>query len=327
MPVPRSIRALDAARRRARGGDIATMTLDEIHAARGPYIPDDAPGAAILQRLGRFIAGTPRDDVRVTEVTVPGAVGPLTARRHEPPDPAPNQPLVLHLHGGGWVVGGPIQYDWICGELAAGLGAVVVSVDFRKAPEHPAPAAPDDANAAARWLLGGGGADLGAPGPMVVAGDSAGGNLSALAAIAVRDAGLDGLVAQLLIYPGTDLTSSMPSVRELDDEPILKRPDIDGFLARYLAGDVAADDPRVSPLFVDDLAGLAPACVQTAEFDPLKDEGAAYAARLAEAGVPVRYTEYVDMPHGFVSLPGLAPSARQAVAELVQFARPLVAAA
>ncbi len=302
------------------------MTPAMITAARGPWIPDDLRGAPTLQRLARSIAGTPRGDVRITEVTVPGATGPLPARRHEPAELAPGRPLVLHLHGGGWVVGGPVQYDWFCGELASGLGAVVVSVDYRKAPEHPAPAAPDDGNAVARWLLGEDGGDaLGAPGPLVVAGDSAGGNLAALAAIAVRDANLDGLVAQLLVYPGTDLTSSMPSVAELDDEPVLSRPDIDAFLAHYLPDDVAGDDPRVSPLFVEDLSGLAPACVQTAEFDPLKDEGVAYAARLVEAGVAVRHTEYVDMPHGFVSLPGLLPSARQAVAELVQFARPLVA--
>ncbi len=325
MPVARRIHALDALRRRARGGDIATMSLEEIRAARGPIVPDGVRGADLLQRLARTITGTPRPEVVTTEVTVPGAAGPLPARRHEPPSSAPGAPVLLHLHGGGWVVSGPLNYDWICAELAAELGAVVVSVDYRKAPEHPAPAAADDAIAVARWILtDGGGTELGAPGPVVVVVDSAGGNLAALAAIAVRDAGVSGLAAQLLIYPATDLTMTMPSATELTHEPVLHRADMEGFVGHYLADELAGDDPHVSPLYVDDLSGLAPACIQTAQFDPLRDEGAAYAQRLSAAGVTVRHTEYVDVPHGFVSLPGLAPSARQAVAELVQFTRPLI---
>jgi acetyl esterase len=158
----------------------------------------------------------------------------------------------------------------------------------------------------------------------VVAGDSAGGNLAALTALAVRDAGLDGLVAQLLVYPCTDLTLASRSATTQVAEPILTRRDMDAFVGMYLAGGVAADDPRVSPLHVDDLGGLAPACVQTAAHDLLRDEGRAYADRLAAAGVSVRHTEYVDVPHGFVSLPGLSPAAHQAVAELLQFTRPLL---
>lgn len=321
MNVPRRFIVLDALRRRLLRGEVAEMTRADILEARGPHVA----GGAFVQRLAAVLTGRPRPEVDRSTTHVPGADGDLSVRLHRPPVVAPERPLVLHLHGGGWVVGGPVQYDWFCGELASGLGALVLSVDYRKAPEHPAPAAADDCAAVARWLLAEGGAtELGAPGPMVVAGDSAGGNLAALTAIAARDAGLEGLAAQLLVYPGTDLTLSSRSATTQTSEPILTRADMEAFVAMYLAAGVPADDPRVSPLHVEDLSRLAPACVQTAEHDPLRDEGRAYADRLAEAGVPVRHTEYAGMPHGFVSLPGLAPSARQAVAELLQFTGPLI---
>lgn len=320
MTVPVSVRLIDWVRDRIRE-PVTELDAAGLAEARGPYVG----GPAVVQRLNQAVTGRPDPDVAITTVEVPGAVGPLPACRHEPPDLAPGRPLVLHLHGGGWVVGGPVQYDWICGELAVGLGAVVVSVDYRKAPEHPAPAAPDDAIAVARWLLAeGGGERLGAAGPVVVAGDSAGGNLAALVALAARDEGLSGLAAQLLVYPATDLTMTSRSATTLTDEPILTRAQMDDFVAMYLAGGIDPADPRVSPLHAPDVAGVAPACVQTAERDPLRDEGNAYAARLEDAGVTVRLSEYVDMPHGFVSMPGLLREARQAVSELVHFARPLI---
>lgn len=325
MSIPRSIRVLAEIRRRA-GYQPERMTLAQLQAARRSPIPAVPVLGPLLERLTDRIVGGPQAGVEVREVTVPGAEGDLAARLHVPDGPAGARPLVLHLHGGGWTVGEPELYDWLCGRLAADLGAVVVSVDYRKAPEDPAPAALEDAVAVARWILvEGGGTTLGAEGPLVVAGDSAGGNLAALVAIALRDAGLDGLVAQLLIYPSTDLTMSSESATTLTHEPLLHRSDMEAFRRHYLSGGLDPKDPRVSPLHVDDLTGLAPACIITAEFDPLRDEGRAYAERLAEAGVQVRLTEYVDMPHGFVSLPGLTISARQAAAELVAFTRPLLA--
>lgn len=324
MPVPLRIRLVDRLRRRI-NAPTADVSPEVLAKKRGPYLPPVPVIGGLLSGAVTAATGRPPAGVAISETTVPGADGDLPARVHRPSRTAAGAPLVLHLHGGGWVVGAPLQYDWICGELADALGAVVVSVDYRMAPEHPAPAAADDAIAVARWILAeGGGATLGAPGPLVVVGDSAGGNLSALVAIAVRDEGLEGLAAQLLIYPATDLTMTSRSATELTHEPILHRSDMEAFVGTYLAGGVDAADPRVSPLHVADLSGLAPACVITASADPLKDEGRAYAERLAEAGVPVRHTEYIDMPHGFASLPGLAPSARQAVAELVQFTRPLL---
>lgn len=320
MRVPLRFRVLDGVRRKVLRGEVAAMSHDDILAARGPHVQ----GGAWLQRLAALVTGRPRGDVERSTLFLPGAEGDLPARLHRPAVVAPERPAVLHLPGGGWVVGGPVQYDWFCGELAAELGALVVSLDYRKAPEHAAPAAAEDCAAVATWLLEGGVVELGAPGPLVVAGDSAGGNLAALTALAVRDAGLAGLAAQLLVYPGTDLTLTSHSATTQTDEPILTRTDMEAFVAMYLAGEVEPADPRVSPLHVEDLSGVAPACVQTAEHDPLRDEGRAYAERLAAAGVAVRHTEYAGMPHGFTSLPGLAPAAHQAVAELVQFTRPLI---
>lgn len=325
MSVPLRIRLLAAARRRL-SGPTADMTPARLAQSRGPHVPDLPVIGGALTALSHTITGRPHRDVTISTTSVPGAEGDLPARLHRPAGVGPGAPVVLHLHGGGWMVGAPVQYDWLCTHLAAGLGAVVVSVDYRMSPESPAPAAADDAVAVITWLLDGGGtAALGGGGPLVVVGDSAGGNLAALAAIGVRDAGLDGLAAQLLIYPATDLTMTSRSAQELTAEPLLHRSDMDAFVDAYLADGVAADDPRVSPLHVDDLSGLAPACVITGSHDPLKDEGRAYAERLAEAGVPVRHTEYVDMPHGFASLPGLTISARQCLAELVEFTRPLLA--
>lgn len=281
----------------------------------------------LLAAASRAVTGTVPDGVVVTQATVPGAVGDLPARRYQPATQADALPLILYFHGGGWTTGAAVQYDWICGRLAAELGAVVVSVDYRLAPEHPAPAAADDAVAVTTWALTDGGAILGAPGPVVVAGDSAGGNLSALAAIAVRDQGRDGLAAQLLFYPGVDLTRSFPSIQTLTHEPFLHRTDIDEFLGHYLSSGVAGDDPRVSPWHVADLTGVAPAFVATAEFDPLQDEGEAYAKRLEADGVAVAQVRYPRMPHGFIAISGIAAGARAAADDMIAFARPLIDAA
>lgn len=320
MRLNARVRLLEQIRRRI-GGSIATMSLDEIQRARTSRLPPVHPLLEpLVERAGRALFGTPRSSVRIDDLTVPGAEGDLPARRYRPAAVAADAPFVVYFHGGGWVLGGPAQYDWLCTTIADETGAVVISVDYRKAPEHRAPAAADDAIAATRWLASRA-HEVATTGPLLVAGDSAGGNLAALVAVATRDAGDVDLAGQVLIYPGVDLTTSFPSVTELADAPILTGADIDAFKAHYL-GDVADPaDPQVSPWFVEDLTGVAPALVQTAEHDPLRDEGTAYAERLQAAGVPTRHTRYVGMPHGFVSLPGACPAAHQAVAEIVDFIR------
>lgn len=321
--VDRRVVWLDRARRAAGAGGVAHMSLDEIREARENRLPE-VPGLdPVIQRLGVWLLGEGRTDVAVSTSTAPGPAGDIPLRLYTPPRPADPMPLVVWFHGGGWVLGRPHQYDWVCSLIAAEAGALVASVDYRLAPEDKAPAAVEDCVAAASWLAGQA-SGLGATGPLVVAGDSAGGNLAALVSIAARDAGGPDIAFQALVYPGVDLTRSFPSITELADAPILTREDIDAFVDHYLDGSgVAPDDPRVSPWFAEDLTGVAPALVQTAEADPLRDEGRAYADRLRDAGVPTRHTEYVGMPHGFLSLPGICPAARQAVAEIVQAIRNL----
>lgn len=321
MELDRAVKVLDVAMDRA-GMHIAdARTVDEVRAlrARRERTASNPLVAAAVRRGSEALFGRPPRDVTREDSPLPGPDGPLTVRWYRPSVIRADAPLVVNLHGGGWVLGDLDGGDWLCGTVASGVQAVVASVDYRLAPEHPAPAAVADTHAAVAWLAAHG-AERGAGGPLAVMGDSAGGNLAALAAIEARDTDV-ALAAQVLIYPAVDLTRSFPSHRELPNAPILSAQDIDAFLAHYLGPDGDPADPRLSPWQVTDLSGVAPALVQTAEHDPLRDEGRAYAQRLARAGVPTRWTEYVGMPHGYASLPGICRSSRQAVAETVQFLR------
>jgi acetyl esterase len=214
------------------------------------------------------------------------------------------------------VIGDLESHDTVCHRLAAGVPAVVVSVDYRLAPEHRFPAAVDDCDAATIWVSEHA-ADLGADTARVaVAGDSAGGNLAAVVSRRSRDRGGPPIVFQLLIYPGTDMTRSLPSHVENGSGYLLDSDTMTWFLGNYLDG---ADErhPDASPLFVEDLSGLPPALVVTAEFDPLRDEGEAYAERLADAGVEVTLSRYDGMIHGFYGLDSVFSSARQATEETI----------
>ena len=193
---------------------------------------------------------------------------------------------------------------------------MVVSVDYRLAPEHPYPAAVDDCLDATRWVAEHAdhlGVDAGR---MAVMGDSAGGNLSAVVALLARDADGPPLALQVLIYPAVDLASTFESERRNADAPILTASDMHVFSGHYLT-EQQKTEPTASPLRWETLAGVAPALIQTAQYDPLLDDGSHYAEALRAAGVPVRYTCYLDAVHGFISLPGVAPAARQALAEII----------
>jgi acetyl esterase len=264
----------------------------------------------------------------VTDVTVPGGDGEMAARVYRPTANGHAMPTVLFVHGGGFVIGDLDTHDNQARAICAGADAVVVSIDYRLAPEHPWPAAVEDTVAALHWVadevtsLGGDAGRIG------VAGDSAGGNLSAIASQAARDAELP-LAAQLLIYPGVDFSGEWPSRTENADGYFLTHADMLWFAQHYLG--VSEDeaeldllqDPRLSPLHAD-LAGVAPAVVVTAEFDPLRDEGDAYAAALAEAGVPVDHLQAEGMIHGFFDMFTFSPGARETVdAAIAAFARRL----
>jgi acetyl esterase/lipase len=225
-------------------------------------------------------------------------------------------PVVMWFHGGGWVWGNVVDYDSLCTLIAAEVGAVVVSVDYRMAPEHRGPRAALDCVDATTWVAANGDVLRADTRRMAVAGDSAGGNLAAVVAQVLRDHGMTHLLHQALIYPATDLTMASPSLDEHAQAPVLSRRSVDAFRDHYLAPGADARDPLVSPLW-GDLAGLPPALVQTADLDPIRDDGIRYAHALEAAGVPTRLTNYLRVPHGFASFPGATPVGRMQRAELV----------
>lgn len=293
---------------------IERATRADIERARAKVYPTSAPFA--------WITGPVAKGVAVREDPVTGADGArLAARWYHPPGPdRPARPLLVFFHGGGWVQGSTRMYDPLCSHLAAEVDAVVASVDYRMAPEHTAPTAARDAIEATRWL--GEQSDRGHdPRRIGLCGDSAGGNLAAVVAQQLRDLTADGrpvIRHQALLYPATDLTLASPSIREHASAPILTEVAIHTFRRHYLGEPavVDADDPLVSPLF-GDVGGVAPALVQTADLDPIRDDGLRYARLLHETGVPVRATNYAGVPHGFASFPGVTPTGRQHRRELV----------
>jgi acetyl esterase len=222
----------------------------------------------------------------------------------------------MWFHGGGWVWGNVVDYDSLCTLIAAQVGAVVVSVDYRMAPEHCGPRAALDCVDSTTWVAANGDVLRADTRRMAVAGDSAGGNLAAVVAQVLRDHGMTNLLHQALVYPATDLTMASPSLDEHAHAPVLSRRSVDAFRDHYLAPGADPKDPLVSPLW-GDLGDLPPALVQTADLDPIRDDGIRYARALEEAGVPTRLTNYLRVPHGFASFPGATPVGRMQRAELV----------
>jgi acetyl esterase len=222
--------------------------------------------------------------------------------------------VLLYFFGGGWVLGTIDTADGVSRSLANATGALVAVVGYRLAPEHPFPAAADDCYAALCWVAehaAGIGAD---PARIAVGGDSAGGNLAAGVALRARDTG-PALAGQLLVYPNTDQLADDESMRTADDPFLFNRHSVAWYRQHYLAGPGDAADPLASPLRAGSLAGLPPALVITAEFDPLRDQGAAYARRLAGAGVPAELSCYPGMAHGFFTMAGTVDASRAAIAQ------------
>jgi acetyl esterase len=224
-------------------------------------------------------------------------------------------PVVVFYHGGGWVIGDLDTHDATARSIATGVGAVVVAVDYRLAPEHPFPAAVDDAFAALKWVSEHAG-ELGAdPSRLAVAGDSAGGNLAAVVSQLARDAGGPPIRFQLLWYPATTLDLSLPSMTENADAPVLTAADTFAFLELYLKGhDPDARPATLAPANAENLAGLPPAYIATAQYDPIRDDGARYAELLRAAGVSVELHNAETLVHGYVSFGIAVPAAAEAVA-------------
>ena len=236
----------------------------------------------------------------VTDRTIPGPAGEIPIRIYRPSDD-PSLPVTVFFHGGGWVLGTLDTHDHTCRVLATKAGCVVVAVDYRLAPEARFPAAADDAVAALEWVVDNA-EELGVDADRVaVAGDSAGGNLAAVVAVHARDSDRIELVHQALIYPVTDGTCDRPSWDENGEGYFLTTEGMEFFHDQYANDEADLADPRYSPIYAE-LAGVAPATVVTAEFDPLRDQGRAFAETLTESGVEVEYHEFDGMFHGFFGM-------------------------
>lgn len=296
----------------------------EVRAALPRFYPPPDPDvsdpvAAARERLERMahIGPLAAQLVATDDDTIEGPGGPLAARVYTPADSGGD--AMVFFHGGGWVSGSIQTHEKICAALAAGLAMRVISIEYRRAPEHRYPAAVEDA-----WAATLAAADAGrwgsTPARTAVAGDSAGATLAAVAARRARDAGIS-LLGQVLLYPVMDCHTATDSYRRFADGFGLTADAMIGFWDAYLPEDGIAIDADLAPLRDMDLGGLAPAVVITAECDVLRDEGEAYAERLAAAGVPVARRRYRGLPHGFLRMAGELPIARSALDDLIALVR------
>ncbi|MFB6123685.1 MAG: alpha/beta hydrolase [Haloferacaceae archaeon] len=252
--------------------------------------------------------------IDAADLSIPGPDGELRVRTYTPAGDGPF-PVFVYLHGGGWVRSGLDTHDAVCRTFADRVGCAVVAVDYRRAPEHPFPAAAVDCYAATEWVAEFATVFGGDPGRVAVGGDSAGGNLAAVVAQMARDRDGPTLARQVLVYPVVDHAFDTPSYAENADAPILTRRSMEWYWEQYLEHDFDGMHPYASPIRATDLSNLPPATVITAGYDPLRDEGEAYAEALADAGVDVNYTNYADVPHVFVQFDEL-DRAREAQAEI-----------
>ena len=260
---------------------------------------------------------------RVRDMEVPGAAGAIAARFYSVEVPTA---LILYLHGGGWVLGDLKQHDPAVRALANRTGAAILSINYRLAPEHPFPAGLDDAYAALNWCHAHREELVRAAAPLLVAGDSAGGNLAAVLALEARDRGGPQIDGQLLIYPVIDGRCSTLSWRENADCPLLTSRDMAWYWDHY-AGQADRRDPRLSPCEAQDHAGLPAAILAIAGIDPLRDEGLNYADQLARAGTSVTILRYESLPHGFFNFAHVSDRAAAAFDEIAAATRELIAAA
>jgi acetyl esterase len=301
--------------------DPQIQTLLTLRASLPPFHTLSVADAR-AQFSARNVPGMRADEVaKIENRDMQGPGGSLGLRVYTPKGDGPF-PLMVYFHGSGFVVCSLDTHDFMCRNLCAGTGCVVVSVDYRLAPEHKFPAAVDDCLAATLWAQANASALRADPGRVLLAGDSAGGNLAAVTALRIRDEGGPKLLAQLLIYPVTDhWTAGAVSMEENAEGYGLGKAGMIWFWNHYLSDASEAAHPHVSPLRANDLSRLPPALVLTAQYDPLRDEGEAYAEKLRAAGVEVSMKRWDGMNHGFFNLPGLVGKADQAVDETCAWVR------
>ena len=300
----------------------AQMLLDFFDAANPPvsFVTVERLREQI-DKISLLLDAPTTEMASVREMTIAGPAAPIRLRIYEPQGLGPERSLIVYLHGGGFVCGSLDSHDAVCRQLASETGAVIISVDYRTAPEHRYPAAADDAVAAYTWIHDNARALGSAPDAIAIAGDSAGGNLAAVVSRELVGSGRAAPVAQALIYPVVDLHVETPSRRAFSHGFLLTEELIAWFARHYLGDTVDIEDTRQACLRWSDVSGLPPTLVQTAGFDPLRDEGKAFADRLRKAGVCTTYTCYGDMFHGFINMTKAFPQARVLLAETAAFLR------
>lgn len=287
--------------------------LEELGAPPLHLVPVDA-ARKMYEKAAEQTRGTPPELFAVEELVIPGPESELKAWLYRPSE-QDKLPMLVYFHGGGFTIGSLHSHDAVCRYLSKEANCLVLSVDYRLAPEHKYPAAVEDAWAATCWAVNNAKSLGGDPDRVAVGGDSAGGNLAAVVCLMAREAGDPQLAYQLLIYPGIDMTCSLPSHDTFADGYRLTRDLITWFYQAYFTKDDDVTEWQASPINAHSLAGLPPAFILSAGFDPLQDENKSYAYKLEAAGVEVQYSHYPDMIHGFVTMPGILSRAREALSE------------
>jgi acetyl esterase len=267
------------------------------------------------------MTGAPVEVASVEDRTLDTEVGTVRTRVFTPIADG-SRPIMMYFHGGGYVKGGVIETDAFCRRLARTTGNVVVSVDYRLAPEHPYPAALDDAYHSSLWAYENAATLGGTKDSFSVCGESAGGNLAAVICLLARSSAEFDMSRQILLQPVVDFTLSFPSIGMPASDCLVPREDLAWYYEEYYGNDADAKDFRVSPIFADDLSGLPPALIITAEHDTLRDEAKAYADRLESSGVRTKYSCYSGMVHGFLQMAGMVEEAQDAIDEISLFIGP-----
>lgn len=290
--------------------------LDYANARNNPTfknaVEEMASHSAVVRTMNVAMPSLPEKVAMVKHILIPTRDGEVLARIYYPSEAA-NLPVIVYFHGGGWVIANLDVYESSCRALCNAAEAIVVSVAYRQAPEAKFPAAINDAYDATQWVLQNTALIGGDPNRVAVAGESAGGNLATVACLQAKDKGGIMPVAQLLVYPVTDTSMTQPSYAENEDTVPLKSSMMPWFMEYYLESNSDKNNKYVAPLWADNLSGLPPAIVITAEFDPLRDEGEQYAVKLADAGVSVKFQRFNGVVHEFFGLPGAVSKASDAV--------------